>query len=63
LSYTQLLRGETAAQLFLVGDGSVRNEPQNLPVAKCFAGIHAALKICTHLYIYTDMLYGSQCDI
>jgi hypothetical protein len=60
LRNTQFLRGEAAAQLFLIGDGSVGDEAQDLAVAKCFAGIHSAVKICTHLYIYTDTARGCQ---
>jgi len=58
----QFLRGEAAAQVFLIGDGSVGDEAQDLAVAKCFAGIHRAVKICTHLYIYTGSAKECQCQ-
>src|SRR6266851_2587961 len=63
LRNAQFLRGEAAAQLFLIGDGSVGNEAQDLAVAKCFASIHGTVKICTHLYIYTAKAPGMSMPI
>jgi hypothetical protein len=55
LGDAQLLCGETAAQLFLIGDGRVRDDAEDLAVAKRFAGIHSVARLCTHLYFYTEM--------
>src|SRR4029077_11756570 len=55
LGDAQLLCSETAAQLFLVGDGRVRYDAEDLAVAERFAGIHSVVRICTHLYFYTEM--------
>jgi hypothetical protein len=52
--------GEAAAQVFLIGNGGVGDQAQDLAVTKRFAGIHSAVKICTHLYIYTGEATGCQ---
>ena len=54
LRHAQLLRGETAAQFFLVRDARIRDDPKDLPVPKCFAAIHRKMRLYTLLNFYTS---------
>src|SRR6478672_10843380 len=40
LGNAKLLRGEAAAQLFLIGNARAGDQPEDLAVPKCFGGIH-----------------------
>jgi hypothetical protein len=54
LGDTQFLRGETAAQLFLVADPRISNQPEDLTVAECFPCAQES-GLCTYAFLYNRL--------
>jgi hypothetical protein len=64
LGDSQLLRGEPAAQVFLVRDARIRDDPKNLPVPKCFAAIHRKsnyTRFCIFIQLLCSRVNAKRC--
>jgi hypothetical protein len=49
------LRGESAAQFFLIGNPLIANQAEDLTVPECFSCVHKERTLHPHVFLYSGL--------
>jgi hypothetical protein len=55
LGNAELLRGEAAAQLFLVANPLIANQAEDLTVPECFSSAHGYQALHAYVFLYREL--------